>query len=240
MTLDGLASKYILKAERALNDVMISERSKLVDAESVKEVVDEAKRYLEDAKFYLNRKRFETSLASVTYCEGLLDALRLLGLVDFSWQEARDMSGKRKVVLATGTFDLLHYGHVYYLTEAKKAGGEDAKLVVVVARDSTVEKLKGSRPIIPEDQRKAVIKALKVVDEAMLGHEEMDMSGIIEEVKPDMIAVGHDQRNIERLLHKAVTEKGLKVQIVRIGRFGEEELNSSSKIKRKIVEKYRR
>jgi len=150
------------------------------------------------------------------------------------------MTGKRKVVLATGTFDLLHYGHVHYLSEAKKAGGENAMLVVVVARDSTVEKLKGSAPIVPEDQRKAVIEALKVVDEAILGREEIDMAAIIEDVKPDAIAIGHDQKDIEKMLRRSLAEKGLEVQIVRIGRFGGEEINSSSKIKRKIIERYRR
>ena len=150
------------------------------------------------------------------------------------------MSKKGKVVLATGTFDLLHYGHVYYLTEAKKAGGKDAKLVVVVARDKTVEKLKGSKPIIPESQRRAVIEALKVVDEAILGHEEMDMLGIIESIKPDIIAVGYDQREIEEKLRRCIAEKGLQIQVVRIGRFGEKDLDSSSKIKRRIIERYRR
>lgn len=47
-----------------------------------------------------------------------------------------------KKVMATGTFDLLHPGHGIYLNEAKKLGGEDAKLYVVIARDSTVEKEK--------------------------------------------------------------------------------------------------
>ena len=52
----------------------------------------------------------------------------------------------RKVVLASGTFDLLHFGHVRFLEEAKRTGGEGAKLVVVVARDSTVMERKGERP----------------------------------------------------------------------------------------------
>lgn len=150
------------------------------------------------------------------------------------------MKREGTVVLATGTFDLLHYGHVYYLTEAKKAGGENAKLIVVVARDGTVEIMKGSQPIIPEDQRRAVVEALKVVDEAILGCEELDMPGIIESVKPDMIAVGHDQTYIEEELRRCVTERGLQIQIVKIRRFGEEDINSSSKIKRKIIERYRR
>jgi len=85
MTLNRLASRYILKTERVINDVKICQDYRSIDAKSVKKAIDEAKRYLEDAKFYLDRKRFETSLASVAYCEGLLDALRLLGLVDFQW-----------------------------------------------------------------------------------------------------------------------------------------------------------
>ena len=145
---------------------------------------------------------------------------------------------KRRIVLATGTFDLLHYGHVYYLTEAKKAGGEDAKLVVVVARDKTVERLKGSRPIIPENQRRAVVEALRVVDEALLGYEDMNMEKVIERVKPDIIAVGHDQKEIEERVRRLIRDKNLKIKVVRVRRFSEETLNSSTKIKMKIVEQY--
>ena len=70
-------------------------------------------------------------------------------------------------VMATGTFDLLHMGHIYYLKEAKKLGDT---LVVVVATDATVRKLKHD-PITPQDIRLNLIKELKVVDEAYLGHE---------------------------------------------------------------------
>ncbi|NVL93658.1 MAG: FAD synthase, partial [Desulfobacterales bacterium] len=150
------------------------------------------------------------------------------------------MKSERKVVLAAGTFDLLHYGHVYHLAEAKKAGGEQAKLVVVVARDSVVEKRKGTKPIVPEEQRRAVVEALKVVDEAILGPglEEMDMQSIIESVRPDIVAVGYDRRDIEDDLRRLVAEKGLRIQIVRIGRFGGKDL-STSRIKRRILERYR-
>ena len=147
---------------------------------------------------------------------------------------------KKKVVLASGTFDLLHFGHVKYLEEAKKAGGENAELIVIVARDSTVEKRKGKRPVMPEDQRRALVESLKVVDEALLGYEEFDISKVVEKIKPDIIAVGHDQAGIEREVRKAMAEKNLNVQVVKIGRFGKEELNSSSKIKRKIIESFKR
>jgi len=147
---------------------------------------------------------------------------------------------KRKVVLASGTFDLLHFGHVRFLEEAKRAGGEDAKLVVVVARDSTVERRKGESPVMSEDQRRALVEALEVVDEALLGFEDFSIERVIERIRPDVIAVGYDQEGIEREVRKAVEEKGLDVRVVRIGRFGEKELNSSSKIKRRIAEAYRR
>ena len=146
---------------------------------------------------------------------------------------------KEKVVLASGTFDLLHLGHVKFLEEAKKAGGPNAKLVVIVARDSTVKKRKGRAPIIPEDQRRALIEALKVVDEALLGYEDFDIERTIEKIKPDIIAVGHDQTSIEREVRKFIEEKGLKIEVVKIRKFGKEELNSSSKIMRKIIESYK-
>jgi len=151
-----------------------------------------------------------------------------------------EKSKRRKVVLASGAFDLLHYGHVYYLTNAKKAGGENAKLVVIVAKDKTVEKLKGSRPIIPEDERRALVESLKIVDEAILGYEDMDLLKVIEKVKPDVIALGYDEEKMENDLKRLIAEKNLNIEVVRIGRFEEKGLVSSSKIKKKIIENYHR
>jgi FAD synthetase len=198
---------------------------------------------VEDAKYYFDRNRFEVVLASVAYCEGILDALRLLETVEFTWppkmREERVQGEKRKVVLASGTFDLLHFGHVKFLEEAKKAGGENAKLVVVVARDSTVEKRKGRKPIMPEDQRRALVEALKVVDEALLGYKDFSIEKVVEKIKPNIIAIGHDQDGIERAVKNYIEEKSLNIEIVKIGKFGKEELNSSSKIMRKIIESYK-
>jgi len=149
-------------------------------------------------------------------------------------------AGKKKVVLASGTFDLLHFGHVKYLEEAKKAGGKNAELIVIVARDSTVEKRKGKKTVMPEDQRRSLVESLKVVDEAILGFEDFSIDKVIEKINPDVIAVGHDQDGIEREVRKAIAEKKLNVQVAKIGRFGKKELNSSSKIMRKIVESFKR
>lgn len=149
-------------------------------------------------------------------------------------------AGKKKVVLASGTFDLLHFGHVKYLEEAKKAGGKNAELIVIVARDSTVEKRKGKKTVMPEDQRRSLVESLKVVDEAILGFEGFSIDKVIEKINPDVIAVGHDQEGIEREVRKAIAEKKFNVQVAKIGRFGKKELNSSSKIMRKIVESFKR
>lgn len=139
-------------------------------------------------------------------------------------------------VLAAGVFDLLHYGHIRYLEEAKKTGGSNARLVVIVARDETVRRLKGSDPIIPEDQRRAVIEALKVVDEALLGFEDLDLDRVLQQIKPDIVVVGHDQEAIKAQVEKINKARELDIKIVQISQFGEDDLNSSSKIKSRIVE----
>jgi len=108
-------------------------------------------------------------------------------------------SEKRKIVLASGVFDLLHLGHVRYLEEAKKAGGKNSELIVIIARDSTVEKRKGKKPIMPEHQRRALVESLKVVDEAILGFEEFDIGKVVEKIKPDVIVVGYDGAGCEKL-----------------------------------------
>ncbi len=77
--------KYVLKTEKVLRELRIVDDSVSVEKRLVEEIVDEARRYFEDAKYYLRRKEYEVSLASIAYCEGLLDALRMLNLVSFKW-----------------------------------------------------------------------------------------------------------------------------------------------------------
>ena len=146
--------------------------------------------------------------------------------------------GKKKVVLASGVFDLLHLGHVKFLEEAKKAGGKGAELIVIIARDSTVEKNKGRKPIMPENQRRALVESLRVVDEAVLGFEKFDIGDVIERIKPNVIALGYDQADMEKLVQEYADKHKLNVKVVRIGKFEEDALDSSSKIRQKIVEKF--
>jgi len=147
---------------------------------------------------------------------------------------------KRKIVLASGTFDLLHLGHVKYLDEAKRAGGRNAELIVIVARDGTVEKRRETKPIVPENQRRALVGSLRVVDDAILGYEDFDIEKVIQKIKPDVIALGYDRGDISQTVRNYVKEKGLKIKVVKIAKFEEEELNSSSKIKQKIIRHYKR
>ena len=147
---------------------------------------------------------------------------------------------KKKLVLASGVFDLLHLGHVKFLEEAKKTGGKNAELIVIIARDSTVEKTKSRKPIMSENQRRALVESLKVVDAAVLGFEEFDIGDVIERVKPDIIALGYDQVDMEKNVQAYVDKHKLHVKVVRIGKFEEDALDSSSKIRQKIIENFAR
>jgi len=147
---------------------------------------------------------------------------------------------ERKLVLASGVFDLLHLGHVRFLEEAKKAGGPHAKLVVIVARDSTVEKRKGERPVMPENQRCALVASLKVVDEATLGLEKFNIGKVIDKLKPDVIAFGYDQKAMMQEVEDYVKGHGRNISVVKVGKFSADVLDSSSKIKHRILEDLKR
>src|SRR3990172_4966338 len=92
--------------------------------------------------------------------------------------------------MAMGTFDFLHPGHLNYLRQAKKFGD---RLVVVVARDTTVKKEKGRKPVVNEKDRLQLVQQLRIVDNAVLGNVG-DRLKIVEKVKPDVICLGYDQR----------------------------------------------
>jgi FAD synthetase len=133
-----------------------------------------------------------------------------------------------KKVLATGTFDILHPGHLYFLREAKKFGDI---LYVIVARDKMIRHK--PKPVIPEEQRLEMVKALKPVDHAILGSEE-DIFEPVEQINPDVIVLGYDQKFSEEELKKELEKRGIKVEIVRIGKYEGCKLCSSASIIEKI------
>lgn len=132
--------------------------------------------------------------------------------------------------MASGVFDLVHLGHLYYLMEAKKLGDE---LVVVVARDETVRRLK-HEPIMAEDIRLEMVRGLKPVDLAVLGYRD-DPYRIVEELKPDIIAVGYDQSHDPKKIERELKKRGLKVKVVRLQQF-RDELNGTRKLINKVVD----
>ena len=102
----------------------------------------------------------------------------------------------KKIVFTNGCFDLLHIGHVTYLEEAKKRGDI---LIVGINTDASVRKLKGpTRPIQNENDRAAILAALKSVDHTVLFDEETPLN-LIKQVKPDVLVKGGDWK-IEQIV----------------------------------------
>jgi FAD synthetase len=132
--------------------------------------------------------------------------------------------------MATGVFDLLHPGHLYFLREARRLGDE---LWVVVARDSTARRFK-HESIMPEAARVQMVEALKPVDRAVLGHEG-NIYDILDEIRPDVIALGFDQVHDEDRIVAECQKRGLSTKVVRLPKF-EGDLDGTRKIVRKVAE----
>ena len=128
-----------------------------------------------------------------------------------------------KTVLVFGSFDLLHEGHKYFLNEAKGLGD---KLIVVVARDSTIEDFKGHTPKFSEQERVLHIEELNIADEVRLGYKG-DKWKVIELIKPEIIALGYDQNSYTKGLETGMKDRGLKIRIVRLESFNPEKYKSS-------------
>lgn len=131
-------------------------------------------------------------------------------------------------VMASGVFDIIHTGHLQYLEEARTYGDE---LVVVVACDETVMRNK-HEPIMPAEERRKLVEALKPVDSAVIGYAG-DMFRIVEEIQPDVIALGYDQ-HVEGL-EEQLKKRGISARVVRCGKY-----NGDLSKTRKIIEKIKR
>jgi len=221
------AERYLSNLREAFKTLKIFKRS--VDSERL---LDLAKRYFEDAKYYYEKGEYVNSIVCSTYSEGILDALKELKIISFNWPKEGKEEAK---VFIAGTFDILHAGHIYLINEAAKLG----KVFVVVARDINVEKFKGKKPVISEKQRLYVISNIKGVYKAILG-EVNDIFKSVEKVKPDIILLGPDQKISENELKEALRKRGLaNVKIMRLkSKFTKYPNCSSSSIIKKIVEYY--
>ncbi|WP_254762423.1 FAD synthase [Natrinema marinum] len=140
-------------------------------------------------------------------------------------------TGRPTRVVAQGTFDLLHPGHVGYLEQAAAAGDE---LHVIVARAASVTHKPD--PVLSGEQRRDAVAALEAVDHARLGHTE-DFSIPIREIDPDVLVLGHDQHHDASEIERALADWGIDCRVERARGLepSDEGLYSSSDIVDRIL-----
>lgn len=117
-----------------------------------------------------------------------------------------------RVVLTGGVFDIIHPGHIHTLNSAKSIGDV---LVVVVARDSTAEKMKKRKPLHDQDQRKELVNSLSMVDLCLVG-QEGDIFKTVQKVEPEIIALGYDQVHQEKFIVDGCRKLELDVKVARL------------------------
>jgi len=134
-------------------------------------------------------------------------------------------------VVAQGTFDILHPGHVHYLREAAARG---ETLHVIVARRGNVTHKEP--PVVPDRQRRTMVAALDPVDHAHLGHPE-DIFVPIERLDPDAIVLGYDQHHDPDAIAAALADRGVDCAVERAGAREprEDELLSSGAIADRLM-----
>jgi FAD synthetase len=146
------------------------------------------------------------------------------------------MESMNKKVLIAGTFDLIHPGHLFLINEAAKLGD----VCVIVSTDKNRELYSGEAPIVPEQQRLEVIKGIKNVKIARLGRSDNDTLKTVEEINPDIILLGPNQKYDIATLEKGLKNHNLeRIKIQRLQSYYNNcELHSSRLIKQKILERF--
>lgn len=213
--------RYLASFRKALEEA----EKNLSGGRAEREVLDLARRYYKDASYSYEKGDHVTGLVEISYAEGLLDALRLLGSTSFEWRRVEEPR-----VFVGGTFDIIHPGHVAFLREASRYG----RLYVAVARNSNVRRFKGRDPFNDEEHRLAMVSSIRYVYEAFLG-DESDYLKSVERVRPGYIVLGPDQFADPETLSRELEARGLGgIRILRlsekVGGF------SSSAVVKKILE----
>ena len=139
--------------------------------------------------------------------------------------------------IAQGTFDILHPGHVHYLEDAASYG--DELHVIIARRENVTHKPK---PVLADRQRRDMVAALDVVDEAHLGHRE-DIFVPIERIDPDYVVLGHDQHHDENAIQAALDDRGIDCEVrratARERRYDDELLSTGRIVDRILAERHR-
>ncbi|HEU0144414.1 MAG TPA: adenylyltransferase/cytidyltransferase family protein [Nitrososphaera sp.] len=152
---------------------------------------------------------------SEEFYNSMVSRLVKIGLVEESDPTKLTFIGRDalKVVLVGGVFDLIHPGHIHTLKAAKAEGDV---LVVVVARQSTAQKIKKYRKIYHDEKlRRDLVTSLNFVDIALIG-KEGTLYDTVEYVKPNVIALGYDQAHSEKDVAENCKKRNLNVQVIRL------------------------
>lgn len=137
-----------------------------------------------------------------------------------------------KKVMVFGSFDPLHDGHRSLFAQAKAKGNY---LIVVVARDQSIKKIKGTRPAQSETERLKIVAEEKVVDEVALGYL-YDHFKIIKKYQPEIICLGYDQKMDLEFLRERLAGLDIHPEIHRLEPF-QPEIYKSSIIKQNGLRK---
>jgi len=213
---------YIKNLEEALEGLVLKDPA-------YKHIVELARAYLKDAKYYYSTGDRETALAAVSYAEGLLDALKMAGVADFVWKKPSEIKNTKTVMVA-GTFEILHPGHLAYLKEAWRLG----YVVAVVSSDENAERNKRRKIVIPQPQRSEILSSLYYVHKVVPGKPD-NIFDIFEEVKPDVILLGPNQNVPEDVVKTEARRRGVNAEVLRMPALKQCELCSTTKILERVV-----
>ena len=117
-----------------------------------------------------------------------------------------------KVVLTGGVYDIIHPGHIHTLKNSKQEGD---LLIVSIARDNRVIKIKGRKPINNERRRTILVSSIRYVDFTFLGSKG-DIFGVVKKIKPNIITIGYDQTHQISELRRRVKINNLSIKIKKL------------------------
>jgi FAD synthetase len=117
-------------------------------------------------------------------------------------------------IMVFGTFDGIHPGHLNFFKQAKNLM-KNSFLIVSIGRDKNVLKIKGKKPILSETKRLAQVKKSGLADKVILAGQTKYLAHILKE-RPDIIALGYDQKEYVKELKKDLKNKGISIKIIRL------------------------
>ena len=155
----------------------------------------------------------KNSMLSVQEISDRIDEMARNQLVEADRKTLTDLGrDSLRVVLAGGVFDIIHPGHIHTLNAARALGDV---LVVVVATDNTTARMKKKMPLHSQEQRQEMVTSLSMVDLCLIGQED-DIFKTVDNVRPEIIALGYDQIHQEGFITKGCKRINLNAKVVRL------------------------